>query len=92
MDKVPRPEPRKDELRNQEIEAYSVDEIQRIIDALNKEPLKWQALILLLIDSGMRRGEACGLQWKNVDFENNTVTISENLCYTPKKGVYSNAT
>ena len=88
MDKVARPEPRKDELRNQEIEAYSVDEIQRIIDALNEEPLKWQALILLLIDSGMRRGEACGLQWKNVDFENNTVTISENLCYTPKKGVY----
>ena len=88
MDKVARPEPRKDELRHHEAEAYTVAEIQQIIDALNEEPLKWQAYLLLMIDTGVRRGEACGLQWQDVDFENNTVTISKNLCYTSKKGVY----
>ena len=50
--------------------------------------MKWQAFVHLLIDSGIRRGEACGLRWKDVDYKNGTVTISGNLCYTPKKGVY----
>ncbi|MGN7478054.1 tyrosine-type recombinase/integrase [Solibacillus silvestris] len=31
--------------------------------------------LLTLAYSGMRRGEACGLQWKNIDFENSTITI-----------------
>ena len=30
----------------------------------------------------------CGLQWADVDFRSNTVTICRNLCYTPQKGVY----
>lgn len=47
-----------------------------------------QALVRLLIDTGIRRGECCGLQWCDVDFKANTITISGNLCYTPQKGVY----
>lgn len=31
--------------------------------------------LLTIAYTGMRRGEACGLQWKNVDFVNNTITI-----------------
>lgn len=45
-------------------------------------------MLHLLIDTGIRRGECCGLQWKNIDFKANTITISGNLCYTPTKGVY----
>ena len=38
----------------------------------------------LLFDTGIRRGECCGLQWKGIDF----ITISGNLCYTPQRGIY----
>ena len=88
MDKVDRPKARKDELRGQEADSYTIDEIQRIFSALEQEPLKWRAMLHLLIDTGIRRGECCGLQWKNIDFRANTITISGNLCYTPAKGVY----
>ncbi len=88
MDKVQRPKPRKDEIKTVEAEAYTAEEIRYIWNCLAQEPLKWRAMIRLLIDTGIRRGECCGLQWKDVDFTKNTVTICGNLCYTPDKGVY----
>lgn len=88
MELVDRPEPRKDEEAIDAAEAYTADEIRYILKCLDKEPLKWQVMVHLLIDTGMRRGECCGLQWENVDFTNNTITVFGNLCYTPEKGVY----
>lgn len=88
MDKVIRPKPRKGEAKPQEAEAYTAEEIRHIWNSLEQEPLKWRTLVRLLIDTGIRRGECCGLQWKDVDFKGNTITICGNLCYTPSKGVY----
>ena len=88
MDKVERPKPRKDEARKMEVEAYTEEETAYILECLEKEPLKWRVLMELMIDTGIRRGECCGLKWSNVDFQNSTITIEHNLCYTPEKGVY----
>lgn len=33
------------------------------------------SFLLTIAYTGIRRGEACGLQWKNIDFNNNTITI-----------------
>lgn len=88
MDKVERPRPRKNELKEKDVEAYTTEEVQRIFVALENEPLKWRVLLRLLIDTGIRRGECCGLQWQNIDFKANTITIAGNLCYTPQKGIY----
>lgn len=88
MDKVERPRPRKDEIKNKDAEACSVEEIRHIMACLDQEPLKWRAYVRLLIDTGIRRGEACGLQWKYVDFQNHQITIAGNLCYTQDAGVY----
>ena len=88
MDKVARPKPRKGEAKPKEPEAYTAQEVGEILASLENEPLKWQTFIRLLIDTGVRRGEACGLQWQDIDFKQSTATIRRNLCYTPKKGVY----
>lgn len=88
MDKVERPKPRKDETKQDDVEAYTVEEVRHILSCLEREPIKWRALVRLLIDTGIRRGECCGLKWDNVDFKENTITIKWNLCYTPVKGVY----
>ena len=88
MDKVERPRPRKGELKEKDVEAYTTEEVQRIFATLESEPLKWRVLLRLLIDTGIRRGECCGLQWQNIDFKANTITIAGNLCYTPQKGIY----
>ena len=88
MDKVERPKPRKGEIKDKDVEAYTIDEVQRIFNALEHEPLKWRTLMRLLIDTGIRRGECCGLQWKDIDSQARTITIRGNLCYTPQKGIY----
>ena len=47
----------KTKARRKEIECYSPDEVNHLINVLQKESLKYQAVILLALDSGMRRGE-----------------------------------
>lgn len=88
MDKVERPKPRKGEIKDKDVEAYSTEEVQRIFAALENEPLKWRTLMRLLIDTGIRRDECCGLQWKDIDYDAGSITICGNLCYTPQKGIY----
>ena len=87
MDKVMRPRPRKDEVQHA-VESYSVEEVQKLLDVLEHEPLKWRAYLRLLIDTGIRRGEGCGLQWDDIDVHACTITIRRNLCYTKERGVY----
>lgn len=41
-------------------------------------PLKHKAFFFLVLTTGMRRGEALGLKWSDIDFENSALTINEN--------------
>lgn len=89
MLKVKRPAPRKDEKKQEEGDkALTVQELSRVLSCVMQEPLKWQAYINLAADSGARRGELCGLQWSDVDWNKGTITIRRNLQYTPAAGVY----
>lgn len=65
-----------------------IADVLRIRDALQTEPLLWQAIMLLLIATGVRRGEIAGLKWKSVDFENGSIRIECSLLYGSKTGVY----
>ena len=89
MDKVQRPSPTKAEGKDKEIPFFAEDELNHIKECLEKEPLKWRALVLLLMDSGMRRGEALALTWDSVDFKESTVTVRQSLNYTPQRGVFA---
>ncbi|MCD8192735.1 MAG: site-specific integrase [Oscillospiraceae bacterium] len=86
MLKVPRPQPKRGETAKKEPTSFSIEEMQYIFKCLEHEPLKWRALIHLLADSGMRRGEAAALQWADIDFKNGTIEISKNLQYSENKG------
>ena len=88
MDKVERPKARKDEKLKTGVEAFTVDELRYIFKCLDGEPLKWRALVRLMVDTGIRRGECCGLTWENVDFVNNQITIAQSLNYTKDAGVF----
>ena len=88
MDKVQRPKARKDEKLKKEVEAFTIGELRYIFECLEGEPLKWRALVRLLVDTGIRRGECCGLTWENVNFKRNQITIAQSLNYTKDSGVY----
>lgn len=89
MLKVKRPAPRKGEQPKEEGDkAYTVQELSYILSCAAQEPLQWQTYISLAADTGLRRGELCGLQWTDIDFQASTVTVRRNLQYTPAAGVY----
>lgn len=89
---VPRPRPKPDECVNPPVDICTESEIAYIEQCLASEPLNWQALIALLIDTGMRIGECCGLYWTDVDLDRKTVTVHATLGYTPSRGIYRSLT
>ena len=90
MLKVKRPAPRKDEQPKEESDkAYTVQELAYILSCAAQEPLQWQTYISLAADTGLRRGECCGLQWSDIDFKAGAVTVRRNLQYTAAAGVYA---
>ena len=90
MLKVKRPAPRKDEQPQEESDkAYTVQELSYILSCAAQEPLQWQTYISLAADTGLRRGECCGLQWSDIDFKAGAVTVRHNLQYTAAAGVYA---
>ena len=91
LEKVPRPKRKKD-LSRPEVDSYTLEELQEIIDALDSEPLKWRVYVCLLTETGIRRGEACGLTWDCVDLRTGKVIIKQGLCYTSAAGTYTTTT
>lgn len=55
------------------------------------ESLLWRAFVVLALDSWARRGELCGLRWRDINLEDGEITIRNNLQYSPTKGVYEAA-
>ncbi len=89
MLRVKRPEPRSDEVLPEESEkAYTASELNYILDCVDMEPLKWRAYIHVMADTGMRRGEVCGIQWQDIDFKTGEITVRHNLQYTAAAGVF----
>lgn len=60
-------------------ESLEVEQLQVLFETLKQEPIRWQAPVLLLINTGMRRGELLGLKWDKVDLDAGTIEISNNL-------------
>ena len=71
---------------------YTPEQAQKFISLLDNEPLKYRTFFNLLIYSGFRRGEMLGLEWKDVDFENNIISVRRTSNYTSKKGTYTDTT
>ena len=62
-------------------------EAQQVVEALVSEPIKWRTAVLLLLHSGIRRGELCGLEWRDIDFEHNLLDIQRTSQYLSGVGV-----
>lgn len=82
--------PRKQKKVSELPDFYSVEEVDRFLEAAKKErdPL-WYPLFLLIFDSGLRKGEALGVQWSDFDLQNKTLKIQRErlLCAEMKENV-----
>lgn len=75
-------------------EARYLDDKQAIavLEALETEPIKWRTIIMLLVYSGMRRGELCGLTWSDIDYDKGVVNIRKASQYLPGEGIFEKDT
>lgn len=75
-DLSPKEKPHKDSKKIDFLDSTQAREYLRCLDA---EPLFWRCLENLLITTGLRRGEAVGLQWGDISADKLTLTISRNV-------------
>ncbi len=86
MDGVDRPAPdkvEKKELRTKK-RSYTPEEADQLVVALQDEPFSWRMYILGLMIGGFRRGELLGLEWPEVDFEQNGLHIRKQISVNEK--------
>ena len=71
-----------------------LDEVQaaELLDLLESEGMLYKTAIRFLLFTGLRRGEALGLNWSDVDFDTATVQICRSSLYLPKMGVFEDDT
>ena len=75
-------------IQKTEVNYFQLEDIEKIQEALETEPIKWQTLVHMLLITGARRGEVLGLKWDKVDFEDCKIHICNNILYSSDRGVY----
>lgn len=75
-----------------EKEIYTVEEIKSILSLLETEKIEYRVFFTLAIFSGFRRGELLGLEWKDVDWDNNLITVRRTANYTSVSGNFTDTT
>src|SRR4029077_5382143 len=66
------------------IEPLDPAECQTLGVAMRGDPL--EALFLLALSCGLRRGEVCGVRWQDLDLERGTLRLAGQTVRTPGRG------
>lgn len=61
-----------------EAKVLSTEEVNRILDETREEKL--YPIIVLIIHTGLRKGEAMALKWENIDFKEKELRVEGSLC------------
>ena len=72
-------------VRHKEIDCMNEDEVADVLRLLEDEPIQYRTMITLLIIYGCRKGELCGLEWKDIDFKKHVVHIRRSSQYVNKQ-------
>lgn len=59
--------------------ALTADETQHLIEVADGLTGYLPVAIMLALSTGMRRGEACGLTWRDIDFEKGQILIDKSI-------------
>lgn len=62
------------------------NEVDHLLFCLKQEELKYQIIVRLALQCGMRRSEILGLTWDVIDFNNNTISIIQATSTIKGKG------
>lgn len=70
-----------------EIPYLNEEQVKQMIELLEYEPIQYRTMITLLVYTGIRRGELCGLEWKDIDFDNQVMRVCRSSQYVGGKTI-----
>lgn len=82
----------KPKIRHKEAESLDPDQAAALLKALEKEPEQKRALFSLALMTGLRRGELCGLEWRDIDWARGLLSVKRSGLYIPRRGVITDDT
>ena len=65
--------------KKKEKKISDTDTTVKILLALEQESIKYETYFKLIIATGMRRGECCGLRWSDIDWSERSIHIQRNV-------------
>ena len=72
--------------KSRSVDCLHSDEVEALQTALKECSMLEKAIILCLLNTGVRRGELAGLTWKDVNFREGTIHVSKSLLVFPNYG------
>ena len=78
--------------KTKERKMYSLEEVQKMLELFENESeanYKYTIFFTLAAFTGLRRGELLGLEWKDIDWENDLIRVIRTSEYTKEKGIYT---
>lgn len=76
-------------VKKAKVKVFDEMETSSFLTALESAPLKHRALIWLEIASGLREGEIMGLEWTDIDFDNNILKVERASQYLVGMGTFT---
>jgi integrase len=60
-------------------DGISKEQKEMILNALKNEPSRLRVMVLLILTTGLRRGELTALEWKDVDLPNSVMNVCQTV-------------
>ena len=61
------------------VDCIHEDEVKKLMAEISKYPIQEQAIVLSLLNTGVRRAELAGLTWSDFNFRDCTVHVNKSL-------------
>ncbi len=70
----------------QPVDAFTIEQAAEFFEKLAECPLDFRTLLHLILTTGLRRGEAIGIKWKDLDERNELLHIERSVTHTTQTG------
>lgn len=79
LDKNPNLKATKPKKEHKEKRFYEIEHVNKLLDVLDNESIKYKTLIVLALDTGARRSEICALRWSDINIDTRIIKIDKSL-------------
>ncbi|MFI3169373.1 MAG: tyrosine-type recombinase/integrase [Faecalibacterium sp.] len=79
------------QVRRPEREVANPETLQQLIGILETQPIKYEVFFKLILASGIRRGECCGLKWSDIHFDERKIHIQRNTVKVNGEAIFTKA-